>query len=90
MSVSKTADGSSNLSTRAKNIHQEKVKQIMNKVSTFITESVDEMKNNVSWPTFQELQKSSVLVLVASLIFALVIGASDFVIKNLMQVIYNL
>lgn len=73
-----------------KNIHQEKVKQIMNKVSTFITESVDEMKNNVSWPTFQELQKSSVLVLVASLIFALVIGASDFVIKNLMQVIYNL
>jgi|JI102314A1RNA_FD_contig_81_1031533_length_438_multi_1_in_0_out_0_1 preprotein translocase subunit SecE len=62
----------------------------MNKISTFVTESVEEMKNNVSWPTWAELQKSSVLVLVASLIFALVIGASDFAIKNLMQIIYNL
>ncbi|SFC52867.1 preprotein translocase subunit SecE [Flexibacter flexilis DSM 6793] len=62
----------------------------MSKVSTFITESIEEMKTNVTWPTFAELQKSSVLVLVASLIFALVIGSADFVIKYVMNVVYNL
>jgi preprotein translocase subunit SecE len=53
----------------------------MQKLKTFLMESIDEMKNKVSWPKYSELQNSSILVLVASLIFALVIGLFDFLIN---------
>lgn len=60
----------------------------MLKLKTFIKESVDEMRNKVSWPKYSELQSSSVLVLVASLIFALVIGLIDIVFKETMDWFY--
>jgi len=47
----------------------------MQKLKFFILETVDEMKNKVSWPKYKDLQNSAVLVLVASMIFAIVIGA---------------
>ncbi|MFN4000500.1 preprotein translocase subunit SecE [Algoriphagus sp.] len=46
-------------------------------VKNFVIESIDEMKNKVTWPSYSFLQNSAVLVLVASLIFALVIGVID-------------
>jgi preprotein translocase subunit SecE len=51
----------------------------MNKLKTYITESWDEITNKVTWSKFSELQGSAVLVLVASTVFALVIGAIDWV-----------
>lgn len=62
----------------------------MDKLKLFIAESVEEVKNHITWPTYEELQKNSLLVLVASLLFALVIGVVDFAFKNLMEVLYNL
>ena len=59
------------------------------KLKKFIVESVDELRNKVTWPKFSELQSSSVLVLVASLIFAIIIGAIDFVFDNIMGWFYN-
>jgi len=59
------------------------------KLKKFIAESIDEMRNKVSWPKYSELQSSSVLVLVASMIFAVVIGAIDFVFDNIMTWFYN-
>lgn len=61
----------------------------MLKLKTFILESVDELKNRVTWPKYNELQSSSILVLVASLIFALVIGVIDFGFDNAMNWFYN-
>ncbi|NJN27264.1 MAG: preprotein translocase subunit SecE [Cyclobacteriaceae bacterium] len=61
----------------------------MLKLKNFIAESIDELKNKVSWPKYSELQSSSVLVLVASLIFAVIIGAIDFVFDNIMTWFYN-
>jgi preprotein translocase subunit SecE len=61
----------------------------MQKLKTFVVESIDEMKNKVSWPKYSELQSSSILVLVASLIFALVIGLFDFLFKEGMEMFYN-
>lgn len=61
----------------------------MKKVIDFITESIDEMKSKVSWPKYSELQSSSLLVLVASLIFALLIGLIDFLFKNGVGAIYG-
>jgi preprotein translocase subunit SecE len=54
----------------------------MEKLRTYITESWDEIKNKVTWSKYSELQGSAVLVLVASTIFALVIGAIDWVFKT--------
>ena len=61
----------------------------MHKLKTFIVESYDEMKHKVSWPKYSELQSSSILVLVASLIFALVIGLMDYVFQNGMDFFYD-
>jgi preprotein translocase subunit SecE len=51
----------------------------MSKVTAYINDTIEEMRYKVSWPKYSELQKSSVLVLVGSVIFALVVGAMDFV-----------
>ncbi|HEX4887755.1 MAG TPA: preprotein translocase subunit SecE [Luteibaculaceae bacterium] len=46
---------------------------------TFLAETYDELVNHVSWPTWKELQSSSLLVLVATGIFALVVFLMDVV-----------
>ena len=61
----------------------------MEKLKSFVTESYDEMMHKVSWPKYGELQNSSVLVLVASLIFALVIWAMDRVFEGALEWFYN-
>ena len=61
----------------------------MEKVKTYVFESIDEIRNKVSWPKFNELQSSAILVLVASLIFALVIGALDLGFKNALAKFYE-
>ena len=61
----------------------------MNKLTQFVRDSYTEMMEHVTWLTYKELQSSSVLVLVASIIFALVIGLMDFTFKELLQAIYQ-
>jgi preprotein translocase subunit SecE len=82
MSVSKTADGSSNLSTRAQESRN------MKKLVGFVQGSIDELTTYVSWPKWSELQSSSALVIFASLIFAVVIGLIDFTFKYVLSSIY--
>lgn len=59
-------------------------------LKNFVLESYDEMVNKVSWPKFSSLQNSAVLVLVASLIFALFIGVVDLGFENIMTWFYDL
>jgi preprotein translocase subunit SecE len=54
----------------------------MQKIGNYFAESWDEIRNKVSWSTYKELQSSAILVLVASTIFALVIGAMDWMFKT--------
>ena len=61
----------------------------MQKLKKFVLDSVDEMKNKVTWPKYDELQSSSILVLVASLIFALVIWVIDLSFENTMGWFYD-
>jgi preprotein translocase subunit SecE len=75
--------GSSSLSTRAKK------KKRMEKLKNYILDSIEEIRNKVSWPKFNELQSSAILVLVASLIFALVIGLIDLGFKNALAWFYR-
>lgn len=61
----------------------------MNKIRSYISESVNEMRYKVTWPKYTELQSSSILVLVASLIFALIIGVMDLAFDNVMSWFYQ-
>ncbi len=61
----------------------------MQKLVEFFKESYGEMIHKVTWSKYSDLQSSSVLVLVASLIFALLIGLIDLVFENTMGWFYN-
>ncbi|MFZ5973518.1 MAG: preprotein translocase subunit SecE [Bacteroidota bacterium] len=61
----------------------------MEKVKSYILESIDEIRNKVTWPKFSELQSSAILVLVASLIFAIIIGVIDLGFKNILTWFYR-
>ena len=73
---------SSSLSTRA-------IKKDKMKIGAYIKDSFDELLNKVTWPTWEELQSSAVVVAIASLIIALIIFAMDQVFSNLMQLFYD-
>ena len=55
-----------------------------------IKESYNELVHKVSWPTAKELSQSSVLVLVASIILALVVWLMDWCFETIMTAIYGL
>ena len=55
----------------------------------YFKESYNELVNKVTWPTFAQLQSSTIIVLVASLIFAIVVAAMDLSFENIMSSIYK-
>ena len=55
----------------------------------YIKESYKELVEKVSWPTFAQLPSSTIVVMVASLIFALVVLVMDISFENLMKGIYS-
>jgi preprotein translocase subunit SecE len=54
-----------------------------------IKASWTEVTENVTWPKLADLQASATLVLVASLIFALLVGVVDFVFKSGLDLFYK-
>jgi len=61
----------------------------MSSLVNFVKESVEEMRTKVTWPKYRDLQQSSILVLVASLIFALAIFGVDNVFQFIMDNVYK-
>ena len=62
----------------------------MRRFINYVKESYAEMTKKVSWPSWDKLQNSAIVVMVASVIFALVIFAMDYCFQNLMSFIYTL
>ena len=56
---------------------------------TYIKESYDELMNTVSWPSWSELQSSSIVVAIASAIIALIIYVMDSAFSNVMNLFYS-
>jgi len=50
----------------------------MANIKTYVEESYNELVNKVSWPTWAELQNSTSIVAIASVIIALMIFVMDF------------
>jgi preprotein translocase subunit SecE len=60
----------------------------MKRTFTYIRDSFDEVINKVTWPKFSELQQTSVVVLVASLVFSLIVMGVDLAIDKLLSFVY--
>ena len=62
----------------------------MRKFINYLKESYAELTKKVTWPTWDKLQNSAIVVMVASAILAVVIFAIDKVIETAMKLIYTL
>ncbi|HNY43650.1 MAG: preprotein translocase subunit SecE [Bacteroidota bacterium] len=62
----------------------------MRKIKEYFKDTYNELVHKVTWPKWSELQGSAVVVMVASLIFALIIFVMDYSFKNLLEVIYGI
>lgn len=60
------------------------------KILKDIQESYNELVYKVSWPSKSQLANSSVVVMVASIIIALLIFVMDQVVDGLMHLIYGI
>ncbi|MFY8132968.1 MAG: preprotein translocase subunit SecE, partial [Bacteroidia bacterium] len=68
----------------------QKENNVMKSVLTYIKDSYTELLENVSWPKWEELTQSLVLVLVGTLIFSVIIFLMDKVFSVLLDNLYQL
>ena len=61
----------------------------MAKKQSYIKESYEELVKKVTWPTWSELQNSSIIVAVATIIIALIIYLMDTFFSNILSVFYS-
>jgi preprotein translocase subunit SecE len=62
----------------------------MERITLYIKESYNELVNKVTWPSWANLYSSTVVVLVASVILALIIFVMDVASKGVVDLIYGL
>ena len=62
----------------------------MNKISTYFKESYRELLEKVTWPTWNQLQQSTVIVLVSTIIITAMVWVMDFSSNQLLKLIYSL
>ena len=62
----------------------------MSKIKTYFEETTNELVSKVSWPTWQELQGSAMVVMVASIIIALVVFGMDSLFSILLEQAYKM
>jgi preprotein translocase subunit SecE len=62
----------------------------MEKLKLYILESYNELVTKVTWPTWANLQSSTVVVVVASILLALVIFVMDAISNGVLEQIYKL
>ncbi len=62
----------------------------MYKVSNYIRDSYKELMEKVTWPNWQQLQQSTMIVLVATLIITALVWVMDFIAAGSLNFIYKL
>ena len=60
----------------------------MRRFINYLKESYVELTKKVAWPSWDKLQNSAIVVMVASVILALMVLVIDFCIKHVMTFIY--
>ena len=62
----------------------------MNKITTYFSESYKELVEKVTWPNWEQLQQSTMIVLGATLFITAIVALMDFVANGSLKFIYNL
>ncbi|MCB0578504.1 MAG: preprotein translocase subunit SecE [Phaeodactylibacter sp.] len=62
----------------------------MERLKLYVIESYNELIHKVTWPTWANLQSSTVVVLVASLILASIIFLMDVFSRTILDFVYSL
>ena len=62
----------------------------MSRVGSYIQEAYDELLHKVSWPTWEELQQTTIIVLIALGLVTAVVFGMDLVSKNVLEFVYKI
>lgn len=62
----------------------------MAKFGTYVQEAYDELVHKVSWPSWDELQQTTIIVLVALTLVTLLIFGMDFASERVLSIVYNM
>ena len=62
----------------------------MSKVGSYVQEAYDELLHKVTWPSWEELQQTTIIVLIALGLVTAVIFGMDFVSENVLTFIYKI
>jgi preprotein translocase subunit SecE len=62
----------------------------MNKLTAYIKDSYQELVQKVTWPTWDQLQQSTMIVLGATLVITAMVWVMDLVANNSLKFIYSL
>lgn len=61
----------------------------MNKFLQYLTNSYKELTEKVTWPNWEQLQQSTMIVLVATLILTAIVWLMDFVAGGALNLLYK-
>jgi preprotein translocase subunit SecE len=61
----------------------------MNKVTAYFKDSYRELLEKVTWPTWQQLQQSTMIVLIATVIITLIVWVMDLGIASALHFFYS-
>ena len=62
----------------------------MNKIQSYFRDSYNELMEKVTWPKWQQLQQSTMIVLVATLVITAIVWLLDLGSSNLLKFVYSL
>lgn len=62
----------------------------MNKVSNYFRDSYKELQEKVTWPNWTQLQQSTMIVLIATLLFTGVVSLMDLISASGLKFIYQM
>lgn len=62
----------------------------MSKVSNYVRDSYKELTEKVTWPNWDQLQQSTMIVLVATLLITGIVALMDFISAGTLNFIYKL
>jgi preprotein translocase subunit SecE len=61
----------------------------MNKITIYFRESYKELLEKVTWPSWLQLQSSTIIVLVATLLITVLVWIMDLVSSSILHLIYS-
>ena len=62
----------------------------MNKLTAYIRDSYKEMGEKVTWPNWEQLQQSTMIVLAATLVITAMVWVMDLGANGVLKIIYSL